>query len=164
MKNKTAYLGVLTALALIFSYVESLIPIPVPVPGLKIGLANLMVVFLLYTTGPKEAFLLNLVRVLLSGFLFGNLSSILYSLSGAALSFLVMFLLKRTGLFSVVGVSIAGGTAHNLGQILVAAFVLESADLFFYAPVLMITGELTGFFIGLTAGEVQKRLPKGNLL
>ncbi|MDY3917647.1 MAG: Gx transporter family protein [Candidatus Limivivens sp.] len=160
MKRKTAFLGVMTALALIFSYVESLIPVPIPVPGIKLGLANLMVVLLLYLVNAREAILLNLIRVVLSGFLFGSLSSILYSLAGAVFSFLVMVFLKKTGLFSPVGVSIAGGTAHNLGQILVAALILESADLFFYAPVLMITGEVTGFLIGITAGEILKRLPK----
>ena len=133
-KTKTAFLGVMTALALIFSYVESLVPIPIPVPGIKLGLANLMVVVLLFTVGTKEAFWMNLARILLSGFLFGNFSSILYS--------------------------IAGGTAHNIGQILVAAAVLENLDLLFYAPILMITGEVTGFLIGITGCEIIQRLPK----
>ena len=149
-KTKTAFLGVMTALALIFSYVESLVSIPIPVPGIKLGLANLMVVVLLFPVGTKEAFWMNLARILLSGFLFGNFSSILYSIAGALVSFGVMLLLKRTGRFSIIGVSIAGGTAHNIGQILVAAAVLENLDLLFYAPILMITGEGTGFLIGIT--------------
>ena len=159
-KTKTAFLGVMTALALIFSYVESLVPIPIPVPGIKLGLANLMVVVLLFTVGTKEAFWMNLARILLSGFLFGNFSSILYSITGALVSFGVMLLLKRTGRFSIIGVSIAGGTAHNIGQILVAAAVLENLDLLFYAPILMITGEVTGFLIGITGCEIILRLPK----
>ena len=159
-KTKTAFLGVMTALALIFSYVESLVPIPIPVPGIKLGLANLMVVVLLFTVGTKEAFWMNLARILLSGFLFGNFSSILYSIAGALVSVGVMLLLKRTGRFSIIGVSIAGGTAHNIGQILVAAAVLENLDLLFYAPILMITGEVTGFLIGITGCEIIQRLPK----
>ena len=109
-KTKTAFLGVMTALALIFSYVESLVPIPIPVPGIKLGLANLMVVVLLFTVGTKEAFWMNLARILLSGFLFGNFSSILYSIAGALVSFGVMLLLKRTGRFSIIGVSIGNCT------------------------------------------------------
>ena len=155
-KTKTAFLGVMTALALIFSYVESLVPIPIPVPGIKLGLANLMVVVLLFTVGTKEAFWMNLARILLSGFLFGNFSSILYSIAGALVSFGVMLLLKRTGRFSIIGVSIAGGTAHNIGQILVAAAVLENLDLLFYAPILMITGAVTGFLIGITGLPKEK--------
>ena len=144
-KNKTAFLGMMTCLALIFSYVESLIPIPIPIPGIKLGLANLLTVILLYAVGPWEAFAVNVVRVVLSGFLFGSLSAILYSLAGCAVSFLAMAALKKSGRFSAVGVSIAGGSAHNIGQILVAALVLDSVDLFFYAPVLLIAERLPAF-------------------
>lgn len=157
--KKTAFLGVMTALALILSYVEALVPVPVPVPGMKLGLANLAAVLLLYMAGWREALLVNLARIVLAGFLFGNLSSILYGLSGALLSFLVMCLLKRTGRFSAVGVSLAGGSAHNLGQLLAAVFVTENTDLFYYAPVLLMVGEATGALIGLLAAETAKRLP-----
>ena len=105
----------MTCLALIFSYVESLIPIPIPIPGIKLGLANLLTVILLYAVGPWEAFAVNVVRVVLSGFLFGSLFAILYSLAGCAVSFLAMAALKKSGRFSAVGVSIAGGSAHNIG-------------------------------------------------
>lgn len=157
---KTAFLGVMAALALIFAYVEALLPVPIPVPGIRLGLANLMTVLLLYRYGPWEAMTVNLARVLISGFLFGSLSGIFYSLAGALFSLGVMVLLKRTGCFSMIGVSIAGGTAHNLGQIFLAMWVLENEELILYAPVLMIAGEFTGFLIGLVTWEVLKRLPK----
>ena len=108
MKNKTAYFGVFTSLALILSYVETLIPISFGIPGIKLGLANLVIVIVLYTYGGKEAFLLSVTRILLSGFLFGNLSMILYSMAGGVFSLAIMVLLRKTGGFSIQGVSIAG--------------------------------------------------------
>ena len=116
--RKVAIFGVFTALALIFSYVELLIPINFGIPGAKLGLANLMTVLVLYKMGIKEALTLSVTRIILSGFMFGNLFGILYSLSGGLLSFLVMVLLKKSDRFSVAGVSIGGGTAHNIGQLL----------------------------------------------
>ena len=111
--RKVAIFGVFTALALIFSYVELLIPINFGIPGAKLGLANLMTVLVLYKMGIKEALALSMTRIILSGFMFGNLFGILYSLSGGLLSFLVMVLLKKSDRFSVAGVSIGGGTAHR---------------------------------------------------
>ena len=109
LKNRAAYFGVFTALALIFSYVESLIPIHFGVPGIKLGLANLLIVIFLYKRNAKEALLLSIVRIVLAGFMFANLFSILYSLAGGILSLAVMAFLKKRGTFSVIGVSIAGG-------------------------------------------------------
>ena len=117
MKNRVAYFGVFTALALIFSYIETLIPVNFGIYGVKLGLANLIIVVALYKIGIGEAFLLSVVRVVLSGFLFGNYFSIIYSLAGGMLSLAVMSLLKRSGGFSVMGVSIAGGVFHNIGAI-----------------------------------------------
>lgn len=158
MKTKAAYFGVFTALALIFSYVETLIPIHLGIPGVKLGLANLIIVITLYKMGTKEAYILSIVRVVLAGFIFGNMFSILYSMSGGVLSLSVMTLLKKTDKFSVLGVSMAGGVFHNVGQLLMAAIVLESLSITYYLPVLLISGVLTGFLIGFIANEMLKRL------
>ena len=144
----------LVALAMIFSYVEALIPISFGVPGIKLGLANLVVLSGLYRMKPTEVLSVSVARILLIGFLFGNGMSIIYSLSGGLLSFLVMFLLRKAGGFSVVGVSIAGGASHNIGQILVAAAVLKSSGVFYYLPVLIIAGIVTGALMGILTQRV----------
>lgn len=156
--RKVAIFGVFTALALIFSYVELLIPINFGIPGAKLGLANLMTVFVLYKMGIKEALILSVTRIILSGFMFGNLFGILYGLAGGLLSFAVMVLLKRLNCFSVIGVSIGGGTAHNIGQLLIAMIVVQTYQVGYYLPVLLVAGELTGFLIGLVTREVLKRI------
>lgn len=158
MKNKAAYFGVFTALALIFSYVEMLIPIHFGVPGIKLGLANLMIVIMLYKSGAKDALLLSIVRIVLSGFLFGNLFAILYSLAGGVLSLAVMAALKKRESFSVMGVSIAGGVSHNIGQLAVAMAVVETYRVGYYLPVLLIAGMVTGMLIGIVSNEVLKRI------
>ncbi|MBE5995986.1 MAG: Gx transporter family protein [Lachnospiraceae bacterium] len=150
-----AYCGMLTALAMIFSYVESLIPISFGVPGIKLGLANLIVLSALWYLKPGEVLMISTARILLLGFLFGSGMSILYSLAGGLLSFVVMVSLKRTGGFSETGISTAGAVSHNIGQILVAAAVLRSAKLFYYLPVLILSGVITGILIGILAGRVQ---------
>lgn len=147
-----------TALALIFSYVETLIPVSFGIPGIKLGLANLIIVIALYRLKLKEAYLLSVTRVLLSGFIFGNYFSILYSLAGAFLSLSVMALLKRDGGFSVIGVSIAGGVSHNIGQLMVAVLVVETYQVTYYLPVLLIAGLLTGGLIGIVSSKTLKRL------
>lgn len=154
MIKKTAYMGIFLATALILSYVESLIPFYFGIPGAKLGLANLAVLLALYRYGWKEALLLNIMRVLLAGFLFGSLFTILYSLAGAAASFAVMCILKRLGSFSVVGISMAGGVSHNLGQILVAYLVTQTPGVAFYLPILLAAGLITGLLIGMAAKEV----------
>ena len=156
--EKTAQLGLLTALALIAGYIELLIPMPVGIPGVKPGLANLVVVWALYALGPYEALAVNGMRILLSGFLFGNLSMILYSLAGAAMSFVCMYLAKKSGAFTILGVSIVGGVTHNVGQLLVAMAVLETKSLIYYGPVLLAPGLVTGAVLGILAGEVEKRV------
>lgn len=158
MKSRTAYFGVFTALALIFSYVEMLIPIQFGIPGIKLGLANLLIVIMLYKCGAKEAMLLSVVRIILAGFMFGNMFSIIYSLAGGILSLAVMAGLKRRGSFSVMGISIAGGVTHNMGQLLVAMIVVETYRVGYYFPVLLIAGMVTGALIGLVASGVLKRL------
>ena len=155
MKNKTAYFGVFTSLALILSYVETLIPISFGIPGIKLGLANLVIVIVLYTYGEKEAFLLSVTRILLSGFLFGNLSMILYSMAGI-FSLAIMVLLRKIGGFSIQGVSIAGGVFHNIGQLLLAMMIVETYQVWYYFPVLLVSGLVTGLLIGIVSSEVLK--------
>lgn len=158
MKSRVAYFGVFTALALIFSYIETLIPIQIGIPGVKLGLANLIIVIALYKMGTKPALLLSVTRVVLSGFLFGNMFAILYSLAGGLFSLGVMTFLKNKGGFSVIGVSIAGGVMHNVGQMLMAMVVLETFSIIYYFPVLLVAGLLTGMLIGIASGEMLKRL------
>lgn len=158
MKNQAVHFGVFTALALLFSYIESLIPFHIGIPGVKLGLANLIIVIALYKTNTKQAFLLSITRVLLAGFLFGNMFSILYSLAGGCLSLAAMAVLRKRESFSVMGVSIAGGVFHNIGQLLMAILVTESCNLVYYLPVLLISGLVTGVLIGVTANEMLKRL------
>lgn len=158
MRSRVAYFGVFTALALIFSYVETLIPIQLGIPGVKLGLANLIIVIALYKISLKETYLLSVTRVVLSGFMFGNMFAILYSLAGGLLSLTVMAILKKAGGFSVMGVSIAGGVAHNIGQLIVAMIVIETFSVAYYIPVLLIAGLITGMFIGIAANETLKRI------
>ena len=158
MKNRTAYFGVFTALALIFSYVETLIPIQFGIPGAKLGLANLVIVIVLYKTDWKEALLLSVVRIVLSGFIFGNLFSIIYSLAGGTLSLAVMAAIRKDKGFSVIGVSMAGGVCHNIGQLIVAMIVVQTYQVGYYLPVLLIAGLATGTLIGVISSGVLKRL------
>lgn len=158
MKNRVAYFGVFVALALIFSYVETLIPFQIGIPGVKLGLANLIIVVALYRMDIRAAYFLSVCRVLLAGFLFGNLFSIIYSLAGGLLSLTMMILFKRNNGFSVMGVSIAGGVFHNIGQLIVAMIVVETYSVIYYIPVLLIAGLITGFIIGIAANEMLKRL------
>lgn len=157
MKNKVAVFGVFTSLALILSYVELLIPINFGIPGMKLGLANLLVVILLYKCGPRDALLLSVIRILLSGLIFGNMFSIFYSLGGGLLSLAVMVFLKKTGQFTVAGISIGGGASHNVGQLLVAMLVVQTYQVGYYLPVLLIAGVITGAVIGILSAEVLKR-------
>ena len=156
-KKKTAYLGVYLALALICSYVESLIPFYFGIPGVKLGLTNIVVVLMLYCVGTKEALAVSTLRIVLAGFLFGNMFSILYSLAGGILSLIVMGILKKTGKFTVVGVSVCGGVFHNVGQLAVAMAVVQTYEVGYYFPVLLIAGLLTGMLIGMISAEVLKR-------
>ena len=157
VKNRVAYFGVFTALALIFSYVETLIPINFGIPGVKLGLANLVIVIALYKMKLTEVYLLSVVRVLLSGFIFGNYFSIIYSLAGGLLSLTVMALLKKSKGFSVMGISVAGGVFHNVGQLIVAMLV-ETFSVGYYFPVLLVAGLITGLVIGIVSAEMLKRI------
>ena len=156
--KKLTALALLTTTAMILSYVESLLP-SVGVPGVKLGLANIAVIFALFRLGGKSALAVSLVRVFMVTMLFGSMSALLYSLAGAALSLVVMALLRRTDRFSTVGVSVAGGVAHNAGQILMAMLLLGTARLAYYYPVLVISGVAGGIFTGLAAALLIRRVP-----
>ena len=160
MNSRVAYFGVFTALALIFSYVESLIPINFGIPGVKLGLANLITLIALYKMSVKEAFLISIARVVLSGFIFGNLFAILYSLAGGLLSLTIMTWFKRSNKFSIYGISMAGGVFHNVGQLMMAILVVESVTIAGYLPVLLVSGLITGLVIGVVSGETLKRIGK----
>lgn len=162
MKKKIPYMGILLALALICSYVEVLIPFSIGIPGIKLGLANIVIVFALYTVGTKDAYILSIARILISGFMFGNVMAIAYSFAGGMLSLTVMAILKKMNLLSAISVSIAGGIAHNIGQIIIATWIVSNYSVMYYIPVLMIAGFLTGALIGIVAQEVFIRV--GNQL
>lgn len=163
MNHKTKRIsnyGLLIALAFIFSYLESLIPVSGPVPGIKLGLANVVVMITLYKLGAKEAFAMAIVRVILVGLTFSNVSMMMYSLAGSLLSCITMILLKRTKKFSMVGVSVLGGVMHNVGQIIMAIIVLGTIQLYYYLPVLIISGIVAGVLIGILGTQIIKHLPK----
>ncbi|MDD6208019.1 MAG: Gx transporter family protein [Clostridiales bacterium] len=157
---RVAYFGMLTAAAFLLGYVESLIPFSLGIYGVKLGLANLAVLIALYRMGGREAVMVSLLRVLLTGFTFGNLSMMLYSFAGGMLSCIVMILAQRYTRLSITGVSILGGIFHNIGQLFVAVFVLQSVSLLFYGIVLLAAGTFTGLVIGLVADQVLRHLPE----
>lgn len=157
--KRLVLLAMLTAVAMILSYVESLLP-SVGIPGVKMGLANIAVIFALFRFGWKEAAALSLVRVVLVSLLFGSVGAMLYSLAGAVLSLAVMALLRRTDRFSTLGVSVAGGVAHNAGQILMAMLILQTRQLLGYLPVLAVAGIGGGILTGLAAALLIRRIPE----
>ena len=160
MRNgkNVARFGLLVALALILSYLESLVPLSFGVPGIKLGLPNVVVVFALYRLSPKSAAIISLIRVLLAAVLFGSVLSLAYSAAGAVLSFLVMWAMQNSGKFSETGVSVAGALAHNAGQILAAALLLETSRLTWYLPALCVSGTIAGICIGLLSALLIKRI------
>ncbi len=158
--KKIALCGVLTALAMIFSYIESVIPIPIPVPSIKLGVANIAVITILYVLGVKEAIVINLLRIALTALLFGNVNSFLFSISGALLSLTIMIIMKKLDFFSCIGVSVCGGVMHNVGQIIAAVFIMGSEAIVLYLPVLIVSGVFTGVVIGVVSGIVAKHVKK----
>ena len=162
--RKLAYLGLCTAVALILAYVEVLLPpLYTAVPGIKLGLPNIAILFVLYRYGMRYAAAVSFVRMAVIALLFGNPMTFVYSLAGAALSLLVMSLLRRLDFLSVVGVSVAGGVFHNVGQILMAMLLLGTAELGYYLIVLAITGTISGIFVGLCGALAVKRISGGNI-
>lgn len=159
MKSRSvARYALLVALAMVLSWLESLVPLSVAVPGVKLGLTNLVVIFALYRMSLRDAAVISLVRVALVSMTFGNAYSLAYSMAGAVLSLTVMALLKKTGQFSMIGVSVAGGVFHNIGQILVAIAVLGTARIAWYLPVLLLTGLTAGVCVGAVGGTLTRRI------
>jgi heptaprenyl diphosphate synthase len=156
--RKIAFLGLSVTLAMILSFVESQIPVFTTIPGMKVGLPNLVMVFLLYRVGWKETVIVSLIRAFLVALLFGNLQSLIFSIAGAVLSLTGMILLKKTGLFSSIAVSVTGGVLHNVGQIIAACLWTGTAQIAYYLPVLLVSGVCAGIAIGLIAGFLLKRL------
>ena len=156
--RRIAQYALLIALAMVLSWLESLVPIATAIPGMKLGLTNLVVIFALYKMRMTDAAAVSLIRVLLVSITFGNAYAFAYSFAGAVLSLLIMIALKKTGKFSTIGVSIAGGVGHNLGQVIVASLVLETEKIFFYLPVLMVSGIAAGICIGVLGGILTERL------
>lgn len=153
-----ALTGVFIALALVLSYLESLIPVFAAVPGIKLGIANIVTMLAMYKLGVKPAIVISVGRIVLSGILFGNLYVIIYSLAGGVLSICVMIILKKIKLFSVVGVSVAGAVAHNAGQIIVAVFLMENVNILYYLPVLIISGVIAGTMVGVLTVYIIKNI------
>ena len=156
--KKLTVMALTTALAMILSFVESQIPAFVAVPGVKMGLANIAVVFALYKLGWKEAVAISLVRVVLVSLLFGSIASLFYSLAGAVLSLVGMGFLKRSGKFTEIVVSVAGGILHNIGQIAMASLILETDALRYYLPFLLLSGTVAGVVIGVVSAIMVKRI------
>ncbi len=153
-------IAAMSTIALMFSYLEVIFPFNIGIPGVKLGIANLIIIISLYILKPKEAFLINMIRVVLSGILFGGLFVLIYSMAGAIFSFVVMYLLKMTNKFSIVGVSMAGGVFHNLGQLVFATIIMEDLKIFLYFPVLLFSGLITGIMIGFIANMIKNRIGK----
>lgn len=155
-----ALIGILAAFAVMLSFLERMLPAPVPLPGIKLGLANIIVIITLYRFGVREAITVQTMRILLFAVLFGGIGSAIYSFAGGALSLGAMIAFKKLGIFSVIGVGVIGGVFHNIGQILIAALVVQSSSLLMFLPVLIISGEVAGFITGLIAYYVLERLNK----
>lgn len=158
LSRRTARLGVLVTLGILFGYIESLISIPIRIPGIKIGISNIVSVVSLYLLGPIDALVVSILRVLLSGILFGSGFSILYSISGAIISFLLMLLAYKLDIFSVIGVSVIGGVAHNIGQLLIACIVVKLPAIMGYTPWLIIFGVVAGLIVGAVSNIIINRL------
>lgn len=154
MSKRIARNAMFIALAMIFSYVEAMIPLDLGVPGVKLGIANIIVVVGIYIIDSKDVFMISMVRIILTGILFGNIMSIAYSMAGGILSFFTMLLMKKVKGFSIVGVSILGGVMHNIGQIIIAIVIVENLVVAIYLPILVIAGATTGLAIGLLAKKI----------
>lgn len=162
MAKRTAYTGLLVAVAFLLSYIETLLPLSIGIPGVKLGLANLAVFAALYITNTKNAFFVSVARIVLVSLTFGNTFSLIYSIAGGMLSLVLMILCKRFKFFSKVGVSIVGGVSHNIAQIAVAICILETPELIWYLPALLISGTVAGAIIGLVGALILERFMKNS--
>ena len=158
--KRVALSALFASLALIFSYVEAILPAAPGIPGIKLGIANLVVIIAMYRLDSRYALTINLIRIFLAGFMFSGLYGAIYSLCGCILSFAVMCLLKKSDAFSVVGVSMGGGVAHNIGQLSIAAILVSSPQIFYYLPLLIISGTVSGILIGWLGWILLEHIPK----
>lgn len=159
MSKKVSLTAMIIAFAVILSYVESFIPV-IGIPGVKLGLANFAIIIILYLEGIREAAICNFIRILIVGAMFGNLFSILFSIAGAFVSLVIMYIIKKTNRFSIITVSICGGVFHNIGQLIVASFVVKTYYVMGYLPVLILAGIITGSLIGILAGNILNKISK----
>ncbi len=158
--RRVAISALFASLALIFSYIEAILPAAPGIPGIKLGIANLVVIIAMYRLNSRYALTVNLIRIFLAGFMFSGLYGAIYSLCGCILSFAVMCLLKKSDAFSVVGVSMGGGVAHNIGQLSIAAILVSSPQIFYYLPILIISGTVSGILIGWLGWILLEHIPK----
>ena len=158
--KKMVTISALISVAMILSYVESMIPAFVAVPGVKMGLSNIATLFALYTLGWQYAICVSVVRILLSALLFGNIFAMIYSVAGATVALLVMILLKKANSFSTIGVSVAGGVGHNAGQIIAACIIMKTSAISLYFIPLVISGTIAGVLIGIVSGILVERIKK----
>jgi len=158
--KKVAYIGILSALAIIMGYLEAIIPFNIGVPGIKLGICNIVILVALYRLGLSEALIVSMIRVIVIALLFGNIMSIMYSAAGALLSLGIMWLLKKTNLFGILGVSAAGGAVHGMAQVVVAYLLTNAFPVMWYMPILMIAGLFTGIIIGAVSYLIMTRIPK----
>lgn len=159
MKKETkrfAILSIMIGLSLVLSYVDSLIPIVVTIPDIKLGLANIATIYVLYRLGIKEAIIVSILRVFLSALLFGTIVTLSYSIVGATLSLVIMIVFKRISSLHMITISILGAVMHNMGQIGVAMFIMSTKEIIYYLPILVITGVISGIGVGLLAILVLK--------
>ena len=157
--KRITYTGMFVAIAMVFSYLESMIPVNIAIPGIKLGLANMVTIVVMYRLRIADAWIVSLVRVMLSSLLFGNMAIMIYSMAGAVLSLLVMSLCSKKDLFGLLGTSILGGVSHNAGQIVMAAFLMKSGNIMLYISVLCISGTIAGVCIGLAGAVLVRKLP-----
>ncbi len=162
--KSTALMAMFAALAIVFSYVEFLIPISIGIPGIKLGLANVGIILALYILGGREAFVVNFIRIVVMALFFGNIYSFAFSITGGLLSVIVMILLKKLKCFNILMISIIGAVTHNIGQLLVAYVVIQRVGVFIYFPILIIAGIITGVLIGYISGMVIKKVRLEKLL
>lgn len=158
--KKIAEIAMLAALAVIFGYVESLFPLPVPIYGVKVGVSNVVTLFAIYMLSAGNVFGIMLIKTICSAFLFQGVSAFLYSVSGGILSVITMYILKRSNKFGVMGVSAAGGVMHNIGQLICAAAVLKSLNVMYYMPILIVCGIISGVIIGIITKLILERIGK----
>ncbi len=157
--KRITYTGMFVAIAMVFSYLESMIPVNIAVPGIKLGLANMVTIVVMYRLRISDAWIVALVRVVLSSLLFGNMTVMVYSMAGAVLSLLIMTFCRKKDLFGLLGTSILGGVSHNVGQIAMAALLMKSGNIMLYMPVLCISGTIAGVCIGLAGAVLVRKLP-----